>query len=83
MPRTTGTKRGKSTPRSTTDLKISLTDREARITSAGILQSVIASGAPIEQWRNRAMYGLRLHMAITKRLMGTKVPLPKPKQRSS
>ena len=32
--------------------------REARIRAAGVVQSVIASGAPVEEWVPRSAYGL-------------------------
>lgn len=53
-----------------------MSDRESRISAAGVVQSVIASGAPIEEWPARAMYGLNLVKTIATRLQGDERPLP-------
>lgn len=46
--------------------------RNARIRAAGVLQSVIASGAPMEDWVLRAKYGLRVVNFLTRGLLGEK-----------
>jgi len=41
------------------------------------VQSVIASGAPISEWRVRSAYGLQLVSYMGKRLQGEKPAPPK------
>ncbi len=50
--------------------------RDERIRAAGVVQSVIASGAPAEEWHARSLYGLRLVNNLAYRLAGSKKPLP-------
>ena len=52
------------------------TDREARICAAGIVQSVIASGAHPDEWRVRSAYGLDLSKYMAARLMGRQPVTP-------
>jgi hypothetical protein len=40
----------------------------ADIKAAGMVQAVIASGAPIEEWRLRAAYGMQLTRALSMKL---------------
>jgi len=51
-------------------------EREKRIQAAGIVQSVIASGAPIEEWSNRSAYGLALTKYWAARLSGFEAAQP-------
>ena len=44
-------------------------EREARIRAAGIVQSVISSGADITEWHDRSVYGLALTSHLANRLM--------------
>lgn len=52
-------------------------DRDRRIRSAGVLQAVIASGAPVEEWVDRSKYGLRVVNYLTAGLAGDKPKAPK------
>ena len=52
--------------------------KEARIRAAGVVQAVIASGAPIEEWNIKARYGLRLVNYLAARLQGQKPEAPTP-----
>jgi hypothetical protein len=52
-------------------------ERDARIRAAGMVQAVIASGAPIQEHRVRAAYGLGLTDYFAQRLLGKKVTPPK------
>ena len=51
-------------------------ERDARISAAGVVQSVIASGAPIDQWRVRAAYGLNLVKYMADKLQKKKAERP-------
>ncbi len=53
-----------------------MSDRDARISAAGVVQAVIASGAPANEWRIRAAYGLRLVTYMAARLQGEKPKHP-------
>jgi hypothetical protein len=46
-------------------------EKDARIRAAGVVQSVIASGAPAEEWAIRAAYGLSLVSYMAGRLLKT------------
>ncbi len=50
--------------------------RNARIRAAGVVQAVIASGAPVEEWQARASYGLRLVNHWAARLLKKKLKEP-------
>jgi hypothetical protein len=52
--------------------------RDARISTAGVLQSVIASGAPMKEWRVRSAYGLALLAHLASRLDKDATSLPTP-----
>ena len=52
-------------------------ETQCRIRAAGLVQSVIASGAPIEEWRSRSIYGLTLTSHLTSKLMKQDSPEPK------
>ncbi len=52
-------------------------DRDARISAAGVVQSVIASGAPMTEWRVKAAYGLTLVAYMAQRLQGDQPAPPK------
>ena len=52
--------------------------RDRRIRSAGVVQAVIASGAPIEEHRIRSAYGLALIDYFADKLAG-KNDLPQPR----
>lgn len=54
--------------------------RLARIRAAGVLQSVIASGAPMDDWVRRSKYGLRVVNYLTRGLLGEKPAVPQPPQ---
>lgn len=54
-----------------------MSERDARISAAGVVQSVIASGAPVEEWRVRSAYGLTLVKYMADRLQGGKPEIPK------
>lgn len=76
MPRTSSSRRGTSTSRSTS--KRGMDAKDARITAAGLLQSIIASGAPPEEWEARLTFAARMHANMTNRLMCVeKKPFPK------
>ena len=53
-----------------------ITERDASIKAAGITQSVIASGAPMDEWVSRSLYGMRVSMYVAERLR-TKNPTMK------
>lgn len=58
--------------------------RNARIRAAGVVQSVIASGADPDEWMTRSQYGLRVVNYWAQRLMGDRPKLPKmPKRLAS
>lgn len=48
-----------------------------QIRAAGIVQAVIASGAPPEQWAKLTAHGLKMSKAFAERLGGAKSPFPK------
>jgi len=52
-------------------------ERDRRIRSAGVLQSVIASGAPVNEWVVRSKYGLRIVNYLTAGLGGVRLKAPK------
>lgn len=52
-------------------------DRDARISAAGVVQAVIASSAPMSEWRVRSAYGLALVQYMAQRLQGEKPAHPK------
>lgn len=52
-----------------------MSDRDARIQAAGMVQAVIGSGAPAREWRTRTAYGLALTQYMAQRLQGNK-PAP-------
>lgn len=51
-------------------------ERDARIRAAGVVQAVIASGAPVEEWDIRSAYGLSLVSYMAGRLMKQRPPAP-------
>ena len=53
-----------------------MSSRDARISAAGMVQAVIASGAPATEWRTRAAYGLTLTKYLAERLEGKKPSVP-------
>ena len=53
-----------------------LSERDARISAAGVVQSVIASGAPMGEWRGRSAYGLNLVKYMAAKLQGKKAERP-------
>ncbi len=51
--------------------------RDRRIRSAGVVQAVIASGVPADEWIVRAKYGLLVVNYLTAGLGGEKLKAPK------
>lgn len=51
-------------------------EKECRIRAAGVIQAVIASGAPVEEWRVKALYALNLCNYVAGILGGTKGAIP-------
>jgi hypothetical protein len=51
--------------------------KNARIRAAGVVQSVISSGAPPDEWMVRSQYGLRCVNYWAQRLLGGRPDLPK------
>jgi hypothetical protein len=51
--------------------------RNARIRAAGVVQAVISSGAPVNEWMTRSQYGLRAVNYWAQRLLGGRPDLPK------
>ena len=49
----------------------------ARIRTAGVVQAVIASGAPIKEWESRSRFGLRMVNHVAALLQGKKNESPK------
>ena len=54
-----------------------MTERDNRIRAAGVVQAVINSGAPAEEWISRALYGMRVVNYVTARLNNKKPEPPK------
>lgn len=63
-------------PGKNTSQSIKAPDRDQAIRSQGIVQAVINSRAPIEEWEVRARYGLRLQSYFASLLAGNKVTAP-------
>ena len=60
--------------------------RDARIRAAGVVQSVIASGAPVEEWVTRSAYGLACVSYLAGKLLKQNPkapPIPKSLQKES
>ena len=53
-----------------------ITERDASIKAAGITQSVIASGAPMNEWVQRSLFGMRVSMYLAARMQGKKPVRP-------
>lgn len=53
-----------------------ITERDASIKAAGITQSVIASGAPMDEWVSRSLFGMRVSIYLANRLQGKKPERP-------
>lgn len=51
--------------------------KEARIRAAGVVQAVISSGAPAEEWTVRTLFGLRVVNYAAARLQQQKPEAPK------
>jgi hypothetical protein len=47
-------------------------EKECRIRAAGVVQSVISSGAPMAEWEMRSRYGMRCVNALASSLQNKK-----------
>lgn len=62
-----------------------MNEKESRISAAGVVQSVIASGAPMNEWEGRARYGLNLVNYLAKLMRKEKAkrpPVPAEKEKA-
>ncbi len=54
-----------------------MNEKENRIRAAGVVQAVITSGAPVEEWVDLAKYGMRVVNYMAAGLNGAKPKAPK------
>lgn len=74
-------KPGTSTPRRLQDVS-EQEKRDARITTAGLLNNIIAAGNPPDMWVRLLIYALNVHRHGTRKSLGLKVT-HKPEWRDS
>ncbi len=76
MHQTTTQRRGTSTSRSTKEPN-EATKRDARITTCGLLNHIIAAQSPPEEWAALLCHALNVHQYGTKRVLGMSASEPK------
>ncbi len=60
-----------------------ISERDISIKAAGIVQSVIASGAPMNEWVPRSRFGMRVSIYLASVLKGERPKAPVSKEKSS